>query len=232
MGSDLAAQCVMVRVKDQPDHFLVHEWGLFFDEVTASSLIKIRMDGKMYNPKTSKYEECNPSTVNMGCVPVAQAIFGTYPDRNCILHIHPLAVMAVGGLTKGLQPISQAAFFLHNQHTTYKYNFGYESDFEADIANCFNNGKRVIILEHHGMYAIGSTVAEAFFVAFYTNQACEVQCRTLSMGVLGGVKYPDIKALDKQVEDMMKSPDYSYDGSREWSGLIREANRKSSDYNI
>ncbi|CAM9994566.1 unnamed protein product, partial [Phaeothamnion confervicola] len=126
-GEDLAAQCVMVRVAadggGHEDAFLMPEWGPFFDEATASSLVKVTFDGDLVDSSTGHASPADASVVNMGCVPVAAAIFRARREVNVILHTHPVAVMAVGGTKDGLLPLSQAAFFLHGVVGRYKYDF-------------------------------------------------------------------------------------------------------------
>jgi len=91
-----------------------------------------------------------------------------------------------------------------------------------------------MLLNHHGMYAVGRDAAEAFFVAKHVTQACDVQVKTLAMagGSLDNVIIPDPVVLKAQYKDMMLSTDYAYDGSREWPGLLRELGRKHPDYNL
>merc|ERR1712032_1168317 len=114
------------------------------------------------------------------------------------------------------------------------YDFTYEGSFEASLQKGFNGGKRAMLLNHHGMYAVGRDAAEAFFVAKHLTQACDVQVRTLSMagGNLDNVILPDSAQLKLQYKDMMLSPDYAYDGSREWPGLVRELERKVPGFNL
>ena len=90
-----------------------------------------------------------------------------------------------------------------------------------------------MLLNHHGMYAVGRDVAEGVFVATHLTQACEVQVRTLSMvgGDLTQVVLPSGDDLSLQYKEMMDSTDYSYDGSREWPGLIRKVKREAPDFN-
>ena len=228
MGDDLAAQCVMMRTTETRDEFLMHEWGVFFEEVTASNLLKYDFDGHLVEPDGSRAPAL-PDVSNMGCLPVAAAIFKARPDAAMVVHIHPPAVMAVAGMEAGLLPVSQAAFFLHGQVSREGYDFTYETSFEDNLAAGFADGKRAMLLNHHGMYAIGASPAEAFFVAYHLNQACEVQVRTLGMN--GGVLYPTEGHLRPQYADMMLSPDYAYDGSREWPGTLRKVIRKHPDFN-
>ena len=91
-----------------------------------------------------------------------------------------------------------------------------------------------MLLNHHGMYAVGSDAAEAFFVAKHLTQACEVQVKTMSMagGRLSEVILPEDGQLRKQYKEMMLSPDYSYDGSREWPGIVRQLEREAPGYNL
>merc|ERR1712186_205364 len=120
------------------------------------------------------------------------------------------AVMAVANSKEGLQPLSQAAMFSHG------------GVFEERIAGLFAGGKRAILSEHHGMYCVGRTAAEAFFVAFHLIQACEVQMRSKGMGAV--LNLPGEPFLTEQYRDFMSSPDYGYDGRREWPGAVRKLN--------
>eukprot|EP00931_Biecheleriopsis_adriatica_P098750 TRINITY_DN7284_c0_g1_i1.p1 TRINITY_DN7284_c0_g1~~TRINITY_DN7284_c0_g1_i1.p1 ORF type:complete len:322 (-),score=53.37 TRINITY_DN7284_c0_g1_i1:40-1005(-) len=231
MGSDLAAQCVMHRIPGT-EEWLMGEWGVYFEEQTASKLLKYDFEGNLVHLNGTK-EPATPGRSNMGCIPIPPAIIKARPEVQTILHVHPLSVMAVGGLKSGLLPLSQAAFFLHGQVSRESYDFTYEGSFEESLQKGFSGGKRAMLLNHHGMYAVGRDAAEAFFVAKHLTQACDVQVKTLSMagGNLDNLILPDSKLLEEQYKDMMLSTDYAYDGSREWPGLLRELARKAPDYN-
>eukprot|EP00441_Pelagodinium_beii_P046355 CAMPEP_0197622838 /NCGR_PEP_ID=MMETSP1338-20131121/2967_1 /TAXON_ID=43686 ORGANISM="Pelagodinium beii, Strain RCC1491" /NCGR_SAMPLE_ID=MMETSP1338 /ASSEMBLY_ACC=CAM_ASM_000754 /LENGTH=299 /DNA_ID=CAMNT_0043192601 /DNA_START=42 /DNA_END=938 /DNA_ORIENTATION=- len=216
MGSDLAAQCVMHRIPGR-DEFLMGEWGFFFEEQTASKMLRYDFDGNRIALDGSK-ELASPGRDNMGCIPIPSAIMRFRPEVHTILHVHPISVMAVGGTKAGLLPLSQAAFFLHGQVSRETYDFTYEGSFEDSLQTGFSNGKRAMLLNHHGMYAVGRDAAEAFFVAKHLTQACDVQVKSLSMagGNLENLILPDEALLQAQYKDMMLSSDYAYDGSREW----------------
>ena len=164
---------------------------------------------------------------------VAKAIFESRHDVNMIIHIHPYSVMSVSGTKYGLLPLSQASFFLWGQISREIYDFTYENSFESNLKAGFVNGERAMLLNHHGMYAVGKDVAEATFVATHLTQACNVQIQTLSSvgGDLRKVLLPSSEQLNIQYKDMMDSTDYSYDGSREWPGLVRKVQREASNYN-
>jgi len=232
LGSDLAAQCVMHRIPGR-EEFLMGEWGFFFEEQTASKMLRYDFDGHRIALDGSK-ELASPGRDNMGCIPIPAAIMRFRPEVQTILHVHPISVMAVGGTKAGLLPLSQAAFFLHGQVSRENYDFTYETSFEDSLQKGFSDGKRAMLLNHHGMYAVGRDAAEAFFVAKHLTQACDVQVKSLSMagGNLENLILPDEAMLQAQYKDMMLSSDYSYDGSREWPGLVRQLSRKASDYNL
>jgi ribulose-5-phosphate 4-epimerase/fuculose-1-phosphate aldolase len=245
LGSDQAAQCLMLRVSHPPGGvngvdsitFLMADWGVWFEEVTASNLLHFTVDGQQVDYDTNSgytTTPADPIRANSGCIPVAKAIFEARPDVSMIVHIHPQAVMAVGGMEYGLLPLSQAAFFLWGQVSREDYDFTYENSFEENLASGFSKGQRAMLLNHHGMYAVGRDVAEGLFVATHLTQACQVQVQTLSMagGDLDRVILPSGEDLSHQYKDMMDSTDYSYDGSREWPGIVRKVQREAPDYNL
>ena len=165
-GSDQAAQCLMLRIDDTDTDeivFLMADWGIWFEEVTASNLLKFTVDGDVFQKDGQRISPGSPLISNIGCIPVAKAIFESRPDVNMIVHIHPYAVMAVGGLEWGLLPLSQAAFFLWGQVSREDYDFSYESNFEETLQQGFAEGQRAMLLNHHGMYAVGRDVAEGLF---------------------------------------------------------------------
>lgn len=170
IGSDQAAQCLMLRHPEHPDEFLMAEWGVWFEEVTASSLIRYSWRDGTVIERDGTHHAAEPGRSNIGCIPVAAALFRSRPDVNMIVHVHPLAVMAVGGTKEGLLPLSQAAFFLWKQVSREEYDFSYESSFESTLSAGFANGKRAMILNHHGMYAVGRDAAEGVFVATHLTQ--------------------------------------------------------------
>ena len=96
MGSDLTAQCVMHRIPGT-DKWLMGEWGVYFEEQTASKLLNYDFMGNLVHLDGTK-EPATPARSNMGCVPIPPAIIATRPEVHTVIHVHPLSVMAVGGL--------------------------------------------------------------------------------------------------------------------------------------
>merc|ERR1719469_1294734 len=124
-------------------------------------MLKYDFEGNLVNVSGAR-EPATPGRSNMGCVPVAIEIMKFRPEVQTVLHVDPLPVMAVGGLKVGLLPLSQAAFFLYGQVSREDYDFTYENSFAESLQKGFSNGKRAMLLNHHGMYAVGRDAAEAF----------------------------------------------------------------------
>ncbi len=154
--SDLANQEVGARITDQPDHYLVHPYGWFFEELTASSLVKIDREGTPVEPDAPGVSDGGPN--------LAKWIFGSRPEVNFFVHAHCEVVMAVGSTRRGLLPLSPPAVYLMPLTTYLDYEFFEDDEFaETFVATL---GRHDIMISHnHGYYALGRTAAEAFFRA-------------------------------------------------------------------
>merc|ERR1712192_98220 len=195
----------------------------------SQHICKIDWKGNIFDPFSQKRMPANASKLNMGCIPVANTIFNVRSDINFIIHIHTAEIMAVSSTDCGLLPYSQASMFLTKSIGRYRYNFSYDPGFEHELGILLRT-KRILMLDHHGCYALGKNAAEAFFVAFYFHQACNVQIKAMSMNT--SLKQVSMENLNLQYDDMMTSEDYSYDGSREWGGIIRKIQREYPDFNL
>jgi ribulose-5-phosphate 4-epimerase/fuculose-1-phosphate aldolase len=107
----IGMQCLMLRHPENPAHFLMAEWGIWFEEVTASNLLRYNhVTGTLVTLSTTSNGQTDqrrlvempaePGRSNTGCIPVAAAIFAGRPDVNIVVHVHPFAVQAVGGLVR------------------------------------------------------------------------------------------------------------------------------------
>ena len=217
--SDLANQVVGARVKDSPDNYLLHRYGLFYEEITASSLIKTDNQGQPTDPGL-------PAPVD-GAQNLAKWIFGARPEVNFFVHGHCEDVMAVSATKQGLQVVSQAAIYLQHLIDYIDYEFfedeDYAEKFTATLAD-----KGILITRNHGYYVLGRSAAEAFFRTYFLRQACSVQVKVLSMGVEPHVVDP--QAVARFQDQMAESPHYNYDGSTEWAALLRKLDREQPDY--
>lgn len=217
--SDLANQVVGARVKDSPDHYLLHQYGMFYEEITASSLIKTDRLGQPVAPDM-------PPPVD-GAQNLAKWIFGARPEANFFIHGHCEDVMAVGSTKRGLQAVSQAAVYLMHLVAYIDYEF-FEDDEYAEKFKATLGDKDIMITRNHGYYVLGRSAAEAFFRAYYLRQACAVQVKVLSMG--DEARVIDPQQVARFQDQMYGSEHYNYDGSTEWAALVRKLDREQPDY--
>ncbi len=217
--SDLANQVVGARVKDAPDQYLLHQYGLMYEEIVASSLIKTDRDGRPTDPTA-------PAPVD-GAQNLAKWIFGTRPDVNFFIHGHCEDVMAVGSTKQGLQAVSQPAVYLLHLVTYVDYEFD-EDDEYAEKFEELAARHDIIITRNHGYYVFGRSASEAFFRAYYLRQACSVQVKVYAMGQEPHIIDP--QEVARFQDQMYASPHYNYDGSTEWAALLRKLDREQPDY--
>jgi len=217
--SDLANQEVGARVAQQPDHYLVHAYGDFYDEVTASGLIKVDAQGKTTDPEAP--------WLNDGGVNLAKWIFGARPDVNYFVHGHCEDVMAVASIESKLLPLSQPAVYLGHMLTYLEYEFDEDDSFGQRFQEAFGQNN-IMISHNHGYYCLGRSAAEAFFRAYYLRQACRVQLKVMASGDKPHLIDP--QRVARYQDQMYQSTDYNYDGTTEWAGLLRRLDRLAPDY--
>ena len=166
--SELIYTHISARVPGPEHHFLINPYGLRFDEVTASSLIKIDVDG---NPVAE-----NKYSANKAGFIIHSAIHMARPDAQCVWHMHTLAGMAVSAQDEGLLPVHM---YSHNfwQRVSY-HDFEGPSmrlDERSRLVESFGSSNQAIILRNHGLLTIGRTIPEAFIRFWRLNRSCEIQ---------------------------------------------------------
>ncbi len=217
--SDLANGAVAARVPDQPDHYLVHPYGMFWEEATASAMVKIGPDLEPVDPAAP--------WLNDGALNLCRWIFGSRPEVMVFVHGHDEEVMAVGSIEDGLLPLSQPAVYLGNITGYIEYEFDEDEAFSRHLVEMLGQ-HQILISRNHGYYALGTTAAEAFFRAYFLRQTCSAQIKTLSMGRPPHVIDP--QKVARYQDQMSASEHYNYDGRTEWPGLIRQLEIRSPDY--
>ncbi|XP_078071311.1 alpha-adducin isoform X10 [Mustelus asterias] len=172
--SQLIYNHITVRVSSEQEHFLIVPFGLLYSEVTASSLVKVNLQGDIID------RGCTNLGINQAGFTLHSAIYATRPDIRCIVHIHTPAGAAVSAMKCGLLPISPEALALgeiayHDYH-------GILVDEGEKILIQKNLGpkNKVLILRNHGLVAVGETIEEAFYYIHNLVVACEIQVRTMA----------------------------------------------------
>ena len=165
--SELIYTHISVRVPGPEHHFLINPYGLRFDEITASSLVKIDVDGNPVGPQ--KY------SANKAGFVIHSAIHMAREDAACVWHMHTLAGMALSAQEDGLQP---AHMYSHNFYQRLSYHDfegpGMRLDERSRLAKSLGSNQ-ALILRNHGLLTVGRTIPEAFILFWRLNRACEVQ---------------------------------------------------------
>ena len=165
---------ISMRVPGPEHHFLINPYGLRYDEMTASSLVKIDLDGNIVEP--SEY------TFNPAGFVIHSAIHANREDAHCVMHTHSRAGMAVAALQCGLLPISMNATSFYNQVAYHDYE-GSTLYLEERKKLAEDLGTAdAMILRDHGLLTVGRTIPEAFLYMYRLESACEVQLDAMACG--------------------------------------------------
>ncbi|XP_048219873.1 alpha-adducin isoform X2 [Perognathus longimembris pacificus] len=172
--SQLIYNHITTRVNLEQEHFLIVPFGLLYSEVTASSLVKINLQGDVVDRGSTNLG------VNQAGFTLHSAIYAARPDVKCIVHIHTPAGAAVSAMKCGLLPISPEALSLGE--VAYHDYHGILVDEEEKVLIQKNLGpkSKVLILRNHGLVSVGESVEEAFYYIHNLVVACEIQVRTLA----------------------------------------------------
>ncbi|XP_013994282.2 alpha-adducin isoform X8 [Salmo salar] len=172
--SQLIYNHLTVRVNSDQERFLIVPFGLLYSEVSASSLVKINIQGEIVDRGSTNLG------VNQAGFTLHSAIYAARPDIKCIVHVHTPAGAAVSAMKCGLLPISPEALTLGE--VAYHDYHGILIDEEENVLIQKNLGptSKVLILRNHGLVSVGETVEEAFYYIHNLVTACEIQVRTLA----------------------------------------------------
>lgn len=217
--SDLANGAVAARVPDATDHYLVHPYGMFWEEARASDMVKIDARGTPV--------EADAPWLNDGVQNLCQWIFGSRPEANFFVHGHEEEVMAVASIEDGILQLNQPAVYLGNITGYIEYEFEEDDAFGAHFVEQLGDNQ-ILISRNHGYYALGDTAAAAFFRAYFLRQTCSTQIKTLSMG--RELHFMDGQKVARYQDQMAASEYYNYDGKTEWPGLIRLLDKRDPSY--
>uniref|UniRef100_A0A673WE79 Alpha-adducin n=1 Tax=Salmo trutta TaxID=8032 RepID=A0A673WE79_SALTR len=172
--SQLIYNHLTVRVNSDQERFIVVPFGLLYSEVSASSLVKINIQGEIVDRGSTNLG------VNQAGFTLHSAIYAARPDVKCVVHVHTPAGAAVSAMKCGLLPISPEALTLGE--VAYHDYHGILIDKEENVLIQKNLGptSKVLILRNHGLVSVGETVEEAFYYIHNLVTACEIQVRTLA----------------------------------------------------
>lgn len=219
--SELIWTHTTVRVPGPEHHFLINPYGLRFDEVTASNLVKVDMDGKILGDPA---QEINPA----GFV-IHSAIHMMRQDVRCVMHTHTTAGMAVAALDCGLLPISMYALGYYGEVAYHDYE-GPSLELDERKRLTKNLGQRnVMVMKTHGLLTCGESVGQAFVRMFRLQRACEVQLAAQGTGTRlieppKAVRKLSLK-LNQDFESTQGGDGYSRVPNPEFDAMIRLMDR-------
>src|SRR5246500_177401 len=212
---DLVLTHNSARVPGEPNHFLINPMGLMFDEITASNLLKMDLDGNLVAP--AEYE------ANRAGYVIHSAIYLGRPDVECVIHTHTEADIAVGALEEGLLPLSQWAMRFYNRLGYHDYEgVSLGLDERERLQQSIGNHP-VLVLRNHGLLATGRNVAEAFSLTYHFERSAEAQLK-IQAAAAGGSKIivPPVETCEKQAAQFANSGNMPRLGGQcEWPALLR-----------
>jgi ribulose-5-phosphate 4-epimerase/fuculose-1-phosphate aldolase len=171
--TDLVFTHISARVPGT-EHYLLNPFGLMFDEITASNLVKVDLDGNIIDPTAHK--------IHYAGFVIHSAIHAARPDAACVLHNHTRAGMALSILEEGLLPLTQHAMSFHGL-VAYHASEGFAVDLSERERLAHDLGdKPVMILRNHGVLIVGKTIGQTFAMMWNLEKAMEAQLDALATG--------------------------------------------------
>lgn len=169
--TDLIFTHLSARVPGTTDQYLINAYGLLFDEITASNLIKVDFEGNVVQ---------GDYPYNQAGHAIHTAVLSARPEVNVALHSHTRAGAAVSAMGEGLLPLSQHAMEILGLTCYHSYAYAPDSEEECRRLACDLDDKWLMIMHNHGLLAAGRTVAEAFYYLYILEAACKIQVDVLS----------------------------------------------------
>ncbi|MCK9541544.1 MAG: class II aldolase/adducin family protein [Novosphingobium sp.] len=195
--------------------FLLNPLGLLFEEITASSLIRVDMDGNVLDPPGDR--------MNKAAFTIHSAVLAARPDVNCVMHLHTHDGAAVSALEEGLMPLNQSTLIVH-QDIAYHDFEGIADDLEErERLQRDLGGKNLMILRNHGTLAAGESIGAAFYRMYFLEWACTTQVRTLSMGK--PLRIPAQSVRDHVAQQAATLFSARTTGIAYWPAMMRKAER-------
>lgn len=221
--SDFLATHLSARVPEEGDHFLINPFGMMFDEITASCLVKVDEDG---NELSESEYGINPAGFT-----IHSAVHMARPEIMCVIHTHTQAGVGVATQEDGLLPLTQQALAVL-AHTGYHDFEGIAFDLSERERLAEDLGdNRVMILRNHGLLSVGKTVAEAFMWIYRAERACRFQLAFQQ----AGAKPREISEETQRItiernSHAISAAGYRPIGEKEWPALLRKLDRENPGY--
>jgi ribulose-5-phosphate 4-epimerase/fuculose-1-phosphate aldolase len=215
--TDLTYSHLSARVPGEIDTYLIHPYGALFEEVTASSLIKVDFDGKAVNGGL-RYSQVGHL--------IHTLILRSRPEINYVLHSHTRAGIAVSAMRCGLLPISEHANAVLGTLAYHQYGVIAESRDDCRRLTSDLGNKYLMMLHNHGLLACGRTAGEAFLYHYFLERACEVQADVAHSGQ-DWIMSPEPAVAELSAWGAPRAEPW---GGQQWAALVRMLERKDPSF--
>jgi ribulose-5-phosphate 4-epimerase/fuculose-1-phosphate aldolase len=216
--TDLIYTHMSARIPGEENAFLINRYGDLFDEITASSLVKMDFDGNVIG---------DDKRFNLAGFNIHSGVYMARPDINCVMHTHTRAGIAVAISARGLLPISQHALAVLDEIGYHEYGGPGTLEEREDVgrscgrANC-------IIMRNHGLLTLGETIPMAFKRMYYLELACQIQTTAVAGGEPVVMIREEIVAATAELHAERRAS--GTQGGLEWESLLRMLRRQGVDY--
>lgn len=217
---DLIFTHITAKIPGAENQFLINPYGLLFAEITASSLVKIDLDG-------NKLDVDNPFPVNPAGFTIHSAIHAARHDAKCVLHLHTPNGIAVSAQKNGVLPISQQSIFVLGSLAYHGYEGVALNDDEKPRLVSDLGDKTFFMLRNHGLLTVGETIADAFQAMYIFESTCMIQVRAQAGGgELISIPQPILDGAKAQAMAVTQG----LGGNLAWPGLLRKLDRIDSSF--
>ena len=216
---DLIFTHISARVPGPEHHFLINPYGLLFSEITASSLIKVDLDGRKVAD--------SPHEVNPAGFTIHSAVHAAREDAQCVLHVHSVNGVAVSAQAEGVLPLSQHSIFVLSSLAYHDYEgVALNEDEKPRLVRDLGD-RRFLMLRNHGLLTVGASVAEAFVAMYFFETTCMIQVRAQAGG---GELIRLSPALVANAQAQFRQVTRGAGGTLAWPALLRRLDRENPGY--
>lgn len=210
---DLIFTHISARIPGPEHHFLINPYGMFFEEITASSLLKVDLEGRKIMP--------SPYEINPAGFVIHGAIHAAREDAKCVLHTHTVDGVAVSAQKQGLLPVSQQSIFPLASLAYHDYEGVALRDEEKPRLVRDLGDKNFLMLRNHGLLTVGETIPDAFLFMYAFEAACAIQLRAQGS--------PELIPIDGRIvagaQAQLKQVTRGAGSAIVWPGLLRKLDR-------
>ena len=216
--TDILATHMSARVPGEPDAFLINHYEEMFHEITASSLIKMDLEGNVLGRQ---------GRFNAAGFTIHSGVYKARPDANCVMHTHTRAGAGVSLIRNGLRPISQDALAVYDDLAYHEYGMP-TTQAECDALGVSCQKGSCIVLLNHGLLACGPTIHGTLHRLYMLERACELELISRTLGEPPVMIAEDVVAgISKYMKAARQQPEY---GLQDWKALLRVIDNKGTDY--